>query len=204
MAEGRDDPRLYWLDPELRGVLPLDRFHLSRRLARTVSAGLYEVDSDRDFGAVIAGCAAIGHRSGGELDQCRDRAVVRRTARAGPRAQRRVPARWRAGRRPLWGGAGIGVLWREHVQPGAGCLEGGAGASRGPAFAWAASHCSTPQFTTTHLEQFGAHEIPRSQYKRQLAQATSRPARWLAAPDPDALAEAVAALRAPADAGRLS
>ena len=58
MAETRRGHRLYWLDPELRGVLPLDGFHLPRRLLRTVLSGLYEVTSNRSFAAVVAGCAA--------------------------------------------------------------------------------------------------------------------------------------------------
>src|SRR5487761_2571601 len=58
MAETRRGDRLYWLDPELRGVLPLDGFHLPRRLLRTVLSDRFEVSSDRDFAAIIAGCAA--------------------------------------------------------------------------------------------------------------------------------------------------
>ena len=58
MAETRHGSRLYWLDPELRGVLPLDEFHLPRRLLRTVLSDRYEVSSNRAFPAVVAGCAA--------------------------------------------------------------------------------------------------------------------------------------------------
>ena len=58
MAETRRGDRLYWLDPERRGVLPLDRFHLSRRLLRTVLSGTFEVTADQDFPATILGCAA--------------------------------------------------------------------------------------------------------------------------------------------------
>src|ERR1700733_8872108 len=57
MAETRRGERLYWLDPERRGVLPLDRFHLPRRLARTVLSDAFTVTVDRDFAATIAGCA---------------------------------------------------------------------------------------------------------------------------------------------------
>ena len=57
MAESADDPTLYWIEPEQRGILPLDRFHISARLARTVSADRYTVVCDRDFDAVIAACA---------------------------------------------------------------------------------------------------------------------------------------------------
>jgi leucyl/phenylalanyl-tRNA---protein transferase len=57
MAESADDPGLYWIEPESRGIIPLDTFHLPRRLARTVASGQFEVLVDNDFEAVIAGCA---------------------------------------------------------------------------------------------------------------------------------------------------
>src|SRR5436190_14849742 len=58
MAESAEDPGLYWIEPESRGILPLDRFHLPKRLRRTVAQGVYEVRIDHDFDAVIDGCAA--------------------------------------------------------------------------------------------------------------------------------------------------
>lgn len=58
MAESADDPGLYWIEPERRGVLPLDSFHIPRRLARTVRQDVFEIRVDHDFGAVIDGCAA--------------------------------------------------------------------------------------------------------------------------------------------------
>jgi leucyl/phenylalanyl-tRNA---protein transferase len=57
MAESADDPELYWVDPVQRGVLPLDKFHLPRRLARTVRSGRFTIACDRDFAAVMRGCA---------------------------------------------------------------------------------------------------------------------------------------------------
>ena len=60
MAENADDPSLYWIEPEQRGVIPLDGFHLPRRLARTVRTDRYNVYIDRDFAAVLDGCAAPG------------------------------------------------------------------------------------------------------------------------------------------------
>jgi leucyl/phenylalanyl-tRNA--protein transferase len=58
MAESASDPGLYWIEPELRGVLPLDGFHISDRLARTVRSDRFEVRVDTAFDAVIDGCAA--------------------------------------------------------------------------------------------------------------------------------------------------
>jgi leucyl/phenylalanyl-tRNA--protein transferase len=58
MAESADDPALYWIEPEKRGIIPLDRFHLSSRLARTVRSDRFVVTVNRDFEGVIDGCAA--------------------------------------------------------------------------------------------------------------------------------------------------
>jgi leucyl/phenylalanyl-tRNA--protein transferase len=58
MAESADDPALYWIEPQQRGILLLDRVHVPRRLVRTVRQGLYEVRIDTDFEGVITGCAA--------------------------------------------------------------------------------------------------------------------------------------------------
>src|SRR5215210_521162 len=65
MAESAQDNALYWIEPERRGILPLDRMHVPRRLARTIRQGGFEVRIDDDFDAVIEGCAAprSGRRS---------------------------------------------------------------------------------------------------------------------------------------------
>ena len=65
MAESAEDNALYWIEPERRGILPLDCVHVPRRLARTIRQGGFEVRVDNDFDAVIDGCAAprTGRRS---------------------------------------------------------------------------------------------------------------------------------------------
>ncbi len=57
MSEGRDDPRVFWVDPEERGVLPLDGFHLSRSLKRAILRHPYELTLDLAFEDVVRGCA---------------------------------------------------------------------------------------------------------------------------------------------------
>jgi len=57
MAESAEDPALYWIEPERRGIIPLDRFHVSSRLARTVRSDRFTVAVDRDFDAVLDGCS---------------------------------------------------------------------------------------------------------------------------------------------------
>jgi leucyl/phenylalanyl-tRNA--protein transferase len=57
MAESAEDPALYWIEPERRGIIPLDRFHVPARLARTVRSDRFTVTIDRDFEAVLDACA---------------------------------------------------------------------------------------------------------------------------------------------------
>lgn len=57
MAEDADDPALYWIEPDQRGIIPLRGFHVASRLARTVRTTPLTVWVDRDFDAVIDGCA---------------------------------------------------------------------------------------------------------------------------------------------------
>jgi len=57
MAESAEDPALYWIEPEMRGIIPLDRFHMTTRLARTVRSDRFTVTINRDFDAVLDGCA---------------------------------------------------------------------------------------------------------------------------------------------------
>lgn len=57
MAESADDPTLFWVDPQMRGIFPLNGLRIGRRLARTVRSDRFEVVVDRDFDAVIGACA---------------------------------------------------------------------------------------------------------------------------------------------------
>ncbi|MGO6842496.1 leucyl/phenylalanyl-tRNA--protein transferase [Rhizobium ruizarguesonis] len=57
MAESADDPEIFWVEPELRGVLPFDHFHVSKSLAKTVRKKPFEIRFDHAFDQVIAACA---------------------------------------------------------------------------------------------------------------------------------------------------
>jgi len=57
MADSREAHELFWVEPRNRAIIPLDRFHLSRSLRRTIRLGRFEVSHDRDFAGVITGCA---------------------------------------------------------------------------------------------------------------------------------------------------
>ena len=57
MAESAEDPALYWIEPDMRGIIPLDGFHVPSRLARTVRMTRFTVHVNRDFEGIIDGCA---------------------------------------------------------------------------------------------------------------------------------------------------
>ncbi len=58
MAEAADDPQLFWIQPDHRGIIPLDAVHLPRRLARTIRTTHLTVATDQDFDAIIDRCAS--------------------------------------------------------------------------------------------------------------------------------------------------
>ncbi len=57
MSDGRNDPEIHWVDPRRRGVIPLDGFHLSRKLARRIRSGAFQVTVDTAFLQVVEACA---------------------------------------------------------------------------------------------------------------------------------------------------
>lgn len=193
MAETREGDRLYWLDPELRGVLPLDGFHMPRRLLRTVLSDAFEVSADRDFPAVIAGCAES--RPGRE-DTWINPQIERLFTELHHMGYAHSVETWQ-------GGALVGGLYGVAI---GGCFFGESMFSRArDASKVALAHLMArlrlggftlldTQFVTQHLSQFGAQEIPRDDYKAALAAALAVPASWLAAPDPAALTAALRGL----------
>ena len=57
MAESADDPEIFWVDPQRRGIIPLDGFHISRSLARFIRKDPFRISINRDFAGVVQGCA---------------------------------------------------------------------------------------------------------------------------------------------------
>jgi leucyl/phenylalanyl-tRNA--protein transferase len=198
MAEDANDPSLFWVEPRERGVIPIDGFHVAKRLARTVRSDAFEVHIDRNFDGVIAGCASVGT----------DREKT-----------------WISGRiRQLYGA----LFDRGHCHTvevyESGRLVGGLyGVRLGAAFfgesmfhtARDASKVALvhlvarlkaggftlldTQFVTGHLAQFGAIEVPRREYKLLLREALDRVGDWDVWPQERIVsgAEALAALGSP-------
>lgn len=59
MAESADDASMMWIEPDMRGIIPLDDFHVSRRMKRTMRTSPYEIKVDSDFGAIMDACAEV-------------------------------------------------------------------------------------------------------------------------------------------------
>lgn len=174
MADGADDPNLYWVDPSNRGVLPIDGLHVPRSLAKRLRRGEFAITVDRAFNDVLEGCAARSET-------------------------------WINGKiRELYGalhefGYGHSVeVWVEDELVGGlyGVALGGAffGESmfsrRTDASKVALVHLTArlrvggfvlldTQFVTEHLRHFGAVEISRAEYHRQLENALELDADFL-------------------------
>jgi leucyl/phenylalanyl-tRNA--protein transferase len=170
MAYSAEDDRLAWFDPDPRGILPLDRFHLPRRLARTVRTTAWRVAFDTDFAAVIDGCAAAATGREKTWINGRIRELCLELHRVG-----------HAHSVEVWDGAELaGGLYGVSLR---GAFFGESMFSRArDASKIALVHLVArlkaggfvlldTQFVTEHLTQFGAVEIPRLQYRRRLAAA---------------------------------
>ncbi|MXP64551.1 leucyl/phenylalanyl-tRNA--protein transferase [Roseomonas sp. M0104] len=192
MAESREGRRLYWLDPELRGILPLDGFHLPRRLRRTVLSGAFTVTADADFAGVIAGCAAPAP---GREDSWINPEIERLFTELHRMGHAHSIEVWSGGELlgGLYGVALSGAFFGESMFSRARDVSKVALVHLVARLRLGGFTLLDTQFITEHLAQFGTVEIPRVEYKRRLDAALAAPARWL--PAPEGLEAAIRALR---------
>lgn len=179
MAETRRGDRLYWLDPEKRGILPLDGFHLPRRLARTVLSNAFSVTVDRDFAATIAGCAEpVAGRNDTWINPQIERlfAELHRLGHAHS-VESRQNDRLVGG---LYGVAIGGVFFGESMFSFARDASKVALVHLVARLRLGGFWLLDTQFVTAHLAQFGAQELTREEYKSRLAHALSVPAKFAA------------------------
>jgi leucyl/phenylalanyl-tRNA--protein transferase len=179
MAEDATSEDLFWVSPQLRGVIPLDAFHISRSLRKTLKHNPYSVRVDTDFAGVIEGCATAG--------------TERETTWINPAIRR------------LYGELfNRGYVHTVEVWDGDALVGGLYGVSMGAAFFGESmfhrkTDCSKiamahllfrlragnyrlldTQFVTDHLRTFGGIEIPRADYELRLADALQHEADWAA------------------------
>lgn len=205
MAETRRGDRLYWLDPEQRGVLPLTGFHLPRRLLRTTLSGRFTVRVDTAFAAVIAGCAEAGE---GREDTWINRDIERLFTTLHADGHAHSVECWSDGALVggLYGVALGGAFFGESMFSRARDASKVALVHLVARLRLGGFTLLDTQFVTAHLAQFGAREIPRPTYRAALDRAAVAPARWIADPPADVLEAEIRALAAgdapgPAGAG---
>jgi leucyl/phenylalanyl-tRNA--protein transferase len=181
MAEGRAGDKLFWLDPIKRGVLPLDGFHLSRRMLRTVLTGGFTVTVDRNFAGTIAGCATpLPDRTDTWINPQIERLFTELFRQGHAHSVETWQGDMLVG--GLYGVALGGVFFGESMFSFARDASKVALVHLVARLRLGGFRLLDTQFVTAHLTQFGAEEIPRDVYKQQLAAAVDEPAVWL--PDP--------------------
>jgi leucyl/phenylalanyl-tRNA--protein transferase len=193
MAETRRGERLYWLDPELRGILPLDSFHLPRRLRRTVLSDTFEVAVDRDFAGVITGCAAAVP---GREDTWINGEIERLFGDLFRLGHAHSVEAWQNGVMVggLYGVVLGGVFFGESMFSRARDASKVALVHLVARLRIGQFRLLDTQFVTAHLSQFGAIEVPRDRYKLLLAQAVDQRASFPADLAPGALRAELEAL----------
>ena len=184
MAEDRDDPDLFWVDPRMRGIIPLDAFHVPKRLRRTLRKGGFRVTADTEFEATIEACAEATHVR--PRTWINDRIIMLYTSLYHLGYAHSVEC-WQGGRLigGLYGVAMGGAFFGESMfsresDASKIALIHLVARLRAGGFSLLDS-----QFITRHLRRFGALEIPRSEYRQRLAEALKRNADFSREPKPE-------------------
>jgi leucyl/phenylalanyl-tRNA---protein transferase len=170
MAESADDPELFWVDPERRGILPLDGFHLPRRLRRVVLQDRFDVRVDTDFLGTLAGCAeATEKRPNTWINDEITRLYTALHARG---ATHSVEC-WHEGDLAggLYGVSIGGAFFGESMFSRAADASKVALVHLVALLRIGGYRLLDLQFVTPHLAQFGAIEVSRAQYRRLLGDA---------------------------------
>ncbi|MBC7906168.1 MAG: leucyl/phenylalanyl-tRNA--protein transferase [Rhodospirillaceae bacterium] len=175
MARSRTDQRLYWIDPDQRGILPLESFHIPRSLCKTLRREVFEMRVDTAFEAVMEGCAQT---TSGRPDTWINDEIVRLFVELHHLGMAHSIETWRDDK--LVGGLyglslgaaffGESMFSRETDASKVALVDLVARMKR------AGYMLLDTQFVTDHLSRFGATEIPRHHYLKLLTGAVEMPA----------------------------
>jgi leucyl/phenylalanyl-tRNA--protein transferase len=173
-----EDGRIYWYDPDPRAIIPLDRFHISRSLRRTIRQQLFDIRIDSEFTAVMEACAALGPN---REETWISEEIIQAYMRLHRLGFAHSVEAWREGE--LVGGlygVAIGGFFAGES------MFSHARDSSKVALAFLVAHLNErnfqlldTQFMTEHLRSFGAIEIPAPEYKMRLGQALLSSATFL-------------------------
>ena len=174
MADSADDPDLFWVEPEMRGVLPLDGFHIPKRLARTVRQGPFEIRINTAFDSVVAACAeSVENRPSTWINST----ITELYSELHRLNHAHSVEAWCDGR--LVGGLyGVSLrraffgesMFSRATDASKVCLVHLVERLRARQFV-----LLDTQFTTEHLKRFGAIDVPREDYVDLLAEALEGP-----------------------------
>ena len=194
MARSADSDELYWFDPPSRGVIPLDTFHIPRRLRRDIRRGAFEIRYDTAFVPVLEACATPA--ADRPTTWINDHIVELYSVLFDIGHAHSVEC-WRHGELVggLYGVSLKGAFFGESMFSRATNASKVALVHLVALLRWGGFTLLDTQFTTDHLRRFGGIEVPQRQYKRMLADALQHNARFR----PEADADAVAALLADRD-----
>ena len=184
MAEDRNDPELFWVDPRMRGIIPINGFHVPRRLRRTVRNGPFVVTFDTEFEAVIEECAE-------STDERPRTWINNRIIELYTSLHRQGHAHsvecWRDGQLAggLYGVSLGGVFFGESMFSRERDASKVALVHLVAALKLGGYHFVDTQFITKHLARFGAVEIPRNEYRKLLNRALEARAAFVTNPEPE-------------------
>jgi leucyl/phenylalanyl-tRNA--protein transferase len=175
MADARDDDRIFLIDPERRGIIPLAGFHVPARLARTVRSDRFQVRIDTCFEAVVEACAASRP---GRTETWINRPIQALYAELYRRGQAHSVEAWRDGELVggLYGVTLGGAFFGESMFSTERDASKVALVHLVGRLIFGRYRLLDAQFMTEHLAQFGAQEIPRSLYRKRLAAALAHEA----------------------------
>ena len=174
MAESADDPELFWVEPEMRGVIPLDGFHVPRSLAKVIRSKRFEIRTDTAFDDVMTECAASTPDRPSTWINATIRRLYADLFRLG---HAHTVEAWREGR--MVGGLyGVSLgsaffgesMFSREANASKVCLAFLVGHLKERGF-----RLLDTQFTTEHLKRFGAIDVPRRKYDALLSAALDGP-----------------------------
>ncbi len=170
MAESSDDPTLFWVDPDRRGILPLDRFHISRKLQRRLRDNPFEVRCDTAYAEVIRRCA---EKRPQRPNTWINSEIIRLYGGLFDMGHAHSVECWRDGRMVggLYGVSLAGAFFGESMFSEETDASKVALCHLIARLRRSGYRLLDTQFVTKHLATFGAVEIPRADYRRMLTEA---------------------------------
>ena len=174
MAERREDTKLFWIDPEKRGIIPLESFHIPRRLKKTVRSNLYNIRCDTCFEEVIRACA--DKRPGREETWINDE-IIKLYVQLFKNGKAHSVETWHKNMLVggLYGVAIGGAFFGESMFSRARDASKVALVHLVARLHHGGFKLLDTQFVTSHLAQFGVVEIHRSGYRHLLSAALKAP-----------------------------